>query len=110
MSDDGWDGDSNIATLNADSQVLEGMILVGSDSKLTLNLTDGSSFTGTFSGTIENAKGDIISTSLGEVYVTLDSSSTWTLTADTYISSFDGDLSSIITNGYKLFVDGVQVL
>lgn len=43
---DGWSGDANIATVNATSQTLEGTILVGSDSELTLNLTEGSSFKG----------------------------------------------------------------
>jgi hypothetical protein len=47
---DGWTGDTNKATLNASSQALEGTILVGSDSELTLNLTDGSSFEGTIDG------------------------------------------------------------
>ena len=106
---DGWNGDSNIATLNAVSQVLEGTILVGSDSELTLNLTKGSSFTGTISGEIENAKGETVSTEVGTINVTLDSDSTWTLTADTYISSFDGDISNVITNGYTLYVNGKAV-
>jgi hypothetical protein len=109
VCDDGWDGADNIATLNTTSQVLEGTILVGSDSTLTLNLTDGSSFTGCISGDITNAKGDTVSTEVGEVHVVLDKTSTWTLTADTYISSFDGDLSNIISNGYTLYVNGVAV-
>lgn len=49
---DGWNGDTNTATVNASNQTLEGTILVGSDSKLTLNLTDGSSFTGLIGGYI----------------------------------------------------------
>ena len=106
---DGWNGDSNIATLNASGQELEGTILVGSDSQLTLNLTNGSSFTGTISGEIENAKGESVSTEVGEVAVTLDSNSTWTLTADTYVTSFDGDVSNVVTNGYTLYVNGEAV-
>ncbi len=106
---DGWNGDSNIATMNATGQELEGTILVGSDSRLTLNLTKGSSFTGSISGEIVNAKGDTVSTEVGEVAVKLDSDSTWTLTADTYISSFDGDTSGIISNGYKLYVNGEEI-
>ena len=106
---DGWTGDTNKATLNASSQALEGTILVGSDSKLTLNLTDGSSFKGTIDGNITNAKGDTVSTEVGTVSVTIDKSSTWTLTADTYITSFDGDLSSVDTNGYTLYVNGVAM-
>ena len=106
---DGWNGDTNTATLNATNQTLEGTILVGSDSQLTLNLTDGSSFTGTIDGNITNAKGETVSTEVGTVVVSIDKSSTWTLTADTYISSFDGDISSVDTNGYTLYVNGVAL-
>ena len=103
---DGWNGDTNTATVNASNQTLEGTILVGSDSKLTLNLTDGSRFTGSIGGNITNAKGTTVSTEVGNVSVTIDNSSTWTLTADTYITSFEGDVSSINTNGYTLYVNG----
>ncbi|WP_022778135.1 hypothetical protein [Butyrivibrio sp. AE3009] len=106
---DGWNGDTNTATLNATNQTLEGTILVGSDSQLTLNLTDGSSFTGTIGGNITNAKGETVSTEVGTVAVSIDKSSTWILTADTYISSFDGDISSVDTNGYTLYVNGVAL-
>ena len=106
---DGWTGDTNKATLNASNQALEGTILVGSDSELTLNLTDGSSFKGTIDGNITNAKGDTVSTEVGTVSVSIDKNSTWTLTADTYITSFDGDLSSVYTNGYTLYVNGVAM-
>ena len=106
---DGWTGDTNKATLNATNQTLEGTILVGSDSELALNLSDGSDFTGTVSGNIKNAKGDTVSTEVGTVSVSIDKSSTWTLTADTYISSFDGDVSSINSNGYTLYVNGVAL-
>ena len=106
---DGWTGDTNKATLNASSQALEGTILVGSDSELTLNLTNGSSFKGTIDGNITNAKGETVSTKVGTVSVSIDKNSTWTLTADTYITSFDGDLSSVDTNGYTLYVNGVAM-
>ncbi|WP_035767744.1 hypothetical protein [Butyrivibrio sp. NC2002] len=103
---DGWTGDTNKATVNADDQKLEGTILVGSDSELTLNLTNGSEFTGTIDGNITNAKGESVSTEVGTVSVSIDENSTWTLTADTYITSFEGDASSINTNGYTLYVNG----
>ncbi len=106
---DGWSGGSNIATLNAIREALSGTILVGSDSTLTLNLTDGSTFTGSVHGSITNAKGTTVSTEVGTVHVTLDSTSTWTLTGDTYITSFTGDASSIISNGYTLYVNGVAL-
>ena len=109
VCDDGWSGADNIATVNASNQTLEGTILVGDNSTLTLNLTDGSTFEGTISGEITNAKGESVSTEVGNVTVSLDSDSTWTLTADTYISSFDGDISNIVTNGYTLYVNGEAV-
>ncbi len=106
---DGWSGAKNIATLNAVGQALSGTILVGSDSTLTLNLTEGSTFTGAISGSITNAKGAVVSTEVGTVNVTLDASSTWTLTGDTYITSFTGDASGIISNGFTLYVNGVKL-
>ena len=106
---DGWSGASNIATLNAAGQELAGTILVGSDSQLTLNLTGGSTFTGCVSGEIENASGQAVSTEVGIVNVAIDATSTWTLTADTYITSFDGDASSVVSNGHTLYVNGVAL-
>ena len=106
---DGWTGDNNIATLNADDQILSGTILVGDDSEFTLNLTNGSTFEGAIDGNITNADGETVSTEVGTVSVSIDSSSTWTLTADTYITSFDGDASSIISNGYTLYVNGTAL-
>ena len=109
VSADGWSGAKNIATLKAIRQVLSGTILVGSDSELTLSLTDGSSITCAISGAITNAKGETVSTDVGTVHVTLDGTSTWTLIADTYITSFEGDVSRIVTNGFSLYVNGVKV-
>lgn len=106
---DGWSGAGNIATLNADNQELSGIIKVGDDSELTLNLTNGSTYKGSIDGTITNAKGTTISTEVGTVNVKLDSTSTWTLTADTYITSFDGDASNIVSNGYTLYVNGTAL-
>jgi hypothetical protein len=106
---DGWGGAGNTATLKAKAQTLSGMILVGSDSTLTLELTDGSAFTGAIAGQITNAKGETVSTEVGTVHVTLDASSTWTLTADTYITSFTGDPSRIVTNGFSLYVNGEKL-
>ena len=106
---DGWSGAGNVATLKAKAQTLSGMILVGSDSTLTLELTNGSAFTGAIAGQITDAKGETVSTEVGTVYVTLDASSTWTLTADTYITSFTGDPSRIVTNGFSLYVNGEKL-
>ena len=106
---DGWSGAGNTATLKAKAQTLSGMILVGSDSTLTLELTNGSAFTGAIAGQITDAKGETVSTEVGTVYVTLDASSSWTLTADTYITSFTGDPSRIVTNGFSLYVNGEKL-
>jgi hypothetical protein len=106
---DGWSGGSNTALLKAVSQNLEGTILVGSDSSLTLELTKKSSFTGCISGEITNAKGAVVSTDTGEVSVTLDSNSTWTLTGDSYITSFSGSAKNVISNGYTLYVNGTPL-
>ena len=59
-------------------------MLVGDYSTLTISLTDGSTLEGYVSGIITNAKGDTVSTDVGTVSVTLDSTSTWTLTGDSY--------------------------
>ncbi len=109
VCDDGWSGASNVADLVADAQELSGTILVGDNSTLTLTLSNGSSFEGTFSGEIENTKGTTVSTEIGTVNVVLDSTSTWTLTADTYITSFEGDASNVIGNGYTLYVNGTAL-
>jgi len=106
---DGWQGAKNKATLNAAHQQLEGTILVGSDSELTLTLTDGSSFKGAISGHITNATGKTVSTETGTVNVTLGSDCTWTLTADTYITSLTGDASRIKANGHRLFVNNKEM-
>ena len=106
VCDDGWNGADNVATLNAANQALNGTILVGDNATFTLNLTEGSTFEGAISGEITNAKGETVSTEIGNVTVTLDSTSTWTLTADTYITAFEGDAANVNANGYTLFVNG----
>lgn len=88
-------------TLNMASQKATGNIVVDSISKLTMNLSNNSSYKGTING--GNA---------GEVELTLDSSSSITLTGDTYVKSLinaDTTNSNIHLNGYKLYVDGVEL-
>ena len=102
---DSWGKTGNnggIVTLNLKNQEVKGNIVVDSISKLTMNLTNGSSFTGTINNSNE-----------GEVTLTLDKSSTITLTGDTYIKSLtntDSTNSNINLNGYKLYVDGVELV
>ncbi len=88
-------------TLNMTNQKATGNIVVDSISKLTMNLTSGSSFSGA-----------INSDNTGEVELTLDSSSSITLTGDTYVkllTNADTTNSNIHTDGYKLYVNGTQV-
>ena len=106
---DGWQGAANKATLNVSRQHLEGTILVGSDSELTLTLSNGSTFNGCIDGNITNAAGNTVSTETGKVNVTLGDDCSWVLTADTYISSFNGDLSCVKANGHRLYVNGKEI-
>ena len=105
---DGWQGGGNKATVNMSHQQLEGTILVGSDAELTLTLADDSSFKGCISGNITNAEGNTVSTEIGTVNITLGDDCTWTLTADTYITSLKGNTSRIKGNGHRLFVGGKE--
>ncbi len=95
VSEGRWGNDGSNGgdcTLNAEDQELNGTITVDSISSLDLNMT-ASTFTGSIDGD-------------GEVNVTMDADSTWTLTGDSYITSFDGDLSQVDTNGYTLYING----
>ena len=106
---DGWSGGSNIATLDATSKKLSGLVKVGNDSTLTMNLSSNSNFEGTIDGNISNASGIRVSTEVGNVSVTLDDTSTWTLTADSYVTSFHGNEQNIISNGHTLYVSGTAL-
>ncbi len=79
-------------TLTAEDQTLEGDIYVDAISSLALSM-ENSSYTGAITGE-------------GEITVTLDSNSTWTLTGDSYVSTLDGELSGINLNGFRLYVNG----
>ena len=109
VCDDGWNGGNHHAELNASAQTLSGAILVGSSATLNLSLTDGSTFTGSITGEITNSRGDVVSTETGEVSVTLDEGSTWTLTADSYVTRFTGNAEQVVSNGYTLYVNGVAL-
>ena len=85
--------------LNAQDQTLEGVITVDEISSLEMNLRS-SAYTGAIN---ENG-------AAGKVAVTLDESSTWALTGDSYITSLEGNLDQIESNGYHLYVDGKVML
>ncbi len=100
---DSWGNSGNnggIVTLNLTNQEASGNIVVDSISKLNMNLKNNSSF-----------KGSINKNNEGEVSLTLDKTSSITLTGDTYIKSLsnaDKTNSNINLNGYKLYVNGVE--
>jgi len=83
-------------TLNAESQAIDGDMVVDKVSSLNLYLKDSSTFKGAI-----NSDGQA-----GDVYVELAGDSTWTLTADSYITSLTCDADSIDLNGHTLYVNG----
>lgn len=86
--------------LTADAQTFEGNILVDEISSLNLTMKNKTSYTGAINPDGEG----------GTVEVTLDGKSTWTLTADSYVTSFEGDTDNIVSNGYHLYVNGKQLI
>ena len=109
VCDDGWNGGNNKATFNAKAQDLVGAVLVGNNSTLALNLTGGTTFEGYVNGNIVNASNQTVSTEVGAVAVTLDNNSTWTLTADSYVTEFNGAAANVIANGHTLYVKGTAL-
>ena len=109
VCDDGWNGGNNKATFNAKAQDLVGAVLVGNNSTLALNLTEGTTFAGYVNGNIVNAINQTVSTEVGTVAVTLDNNSTWTLTADSYVTEFNGTAANVIANGHTLYVKGTAL-
>lgn len=86
--------------LNADFQNIDGNILVDDISSLNFRLNNGSVFTGAI-----NPDGEA-----GSVDVVLNETSSWVLTEDSYITSFDGDISNVTTSGFHLYVNGEEIL
>ena len=85
-------------TLNLTNQKASGNIVVDSISKLEINLSSGSTLTSSINNSNE-----------GEVVLTLDKTSSITLTGDSYVKSLtnaDKSNSNINLNGYKLYVNG----
>ena len=89
-------------TLTTSKQVMEGDIAVDDISTLKMTMSESSSYTGAING--ENTA--------SLVELTLDSSSVWTLTGDSYVTSLndaENDYSNINLNGYTLYVDGEAI-
>ena len=88
--------------LNAKNQKISGDIIVDNISTLELALKNGSSY----EGKINNGN------TAKSISISLDSTSTLTLTGDTYVTSFedeDTSYSNINFNGYKLYVNGTAI-
>jgi len=86
-------------TFAISGQTLIGNILVDEISSLDFSLSDGSVFTGAI-----NPSG-----TAGTVGVMLADGCQWVLTADSYITSFTGSVSNIVTNGYTVYVNGTAI-
>ena len=89
-------------TLNAKKQTLDGNIEVDKISTAEINLKESSSLKGTINSA-NTAK---------EIKLTLEKSSTLTLTGDSYVTSLtdeDKNYSNINFNGYKLYVNGTAI-
>lgn len=84
----------------AEDQALVGAVVVDSASALRLNLTRGSSFSGTIN---QGAPG-------GTVEVSIDATSEWTLTGDAHVTALKGPLDRVRANGYRLWVGDQAVL
>ena len=93
---------------------LNGVKLVNEDpAKVLLSVCadgwQGAGNKATVNASRQQLEGTSISTETGTVNVTLDDDCTWTLTADTYITSLTGDVSHIKANGHRLFVNGKEI-
>jgi hypothetical protein len=86
----------------AKSETLSGKVAVNGGSFLQMELSKDSTFSGSINETVAKGKGSVI--------VKLDDTSTWKLTGDSYITTYDGNVSQIDLNGYMLYINGIAVL
>lgn len=84
--------------VNFNEETVSGDIMVDSISEMNLSISDRSSYTGAI-----NSDG----TAASVLSVTIDDTSTWTLSGDSYITELSGNTENIVLNGYTLYVDGV---
>ena len=87
-------------TLSVENQSLTGDVVADAASSVTLELANGSSLTGAISTNNEGRAVNVI----------LDESSTWTVTADSYLTKLsdedgisDSDVANIIGNGFTVY-------
>jgi hypothetical protein len=85
----------------ADDQDMEGDFVVDAYGKITAEFKNGSTLTGAIDP--DNAA--------GTVYLTIDATSTWVVTADSYLDTLtDADATySNITGTGKVYVNGTQI-
>ena len=57
----------------------------------------------------QDITGAILCDSVSSVSVSLDENSSWTLTGDSSVSAFTGDLANVNLNGYTLYINGEAV-
>ena len=83
----------------AKNQNLRGDIITDALSSVSLTLRGETTYTGTINtaNTARAAK------------VTLEDGAVWTLTGNAYLTAFTGHVSSIVTNGFTVFVNGVAL-
>jgi len=86
--------------LTADAQILTGDFVADSISTITATLQNGSSLTGSIN----------VDHTAQAVNLTLDESSTWTVTADSYLTCLvdgisEGTVANIIGNGHTVYYD-----
>ena len=104
VTNDGWSGNNNTATVNASSQTLEGSVIVSSEastksesaSSLTLNLSNAS----TFEGKIDDGNGG---NNFGAVDVVIGEGCTWNLTGDSYVTTLTNN-GTVNKGNYELYV------
>lgn len=84
----------NVA-MSVAEQVLQGTIIVDEISSLQLTLGEGSLLEGSVNGMGQ----------AGDVTIVMDDSSQWVLTADSYITSFQGSVEGVQENGFTLYVN-----
>jgi hypothetical protein len=86
--------------VNLTEQTISGDIMVDSISELAMTISNSSSYTGAI-----NSDG----TTASSLSVTIDDSSTWTLTGDSYITELNGSIDNVVLNGYTLYVNGTAM-
>lgn len=89
-------------TLNAVNQKIEGDMIIDNISTLTMKLSNSSNYIGTINSDNKAKK----------LEVSLDKTSTLTLTGDSYIDSLNNEVSdnsNINLNGYTLYVNGTAI-